>query len=72
LSIWNSFNDDEIVVGLKNGRIIIYLSDGTLKQTQDAIDYVDKVTLFPNDDIVSASDNNAVRIWTNLYTKTKF
>jgi WD40 repeat protein len=59
-------SNDEIVCGYSDGSIIIYLSDGTIKQVLDAIEYVDILISFPNDVIVSGADDFAIRIWTNF------
>jgi hypothetical protein len=59
-------SNDEIVSGCKDGEILIYLSDGTLKQTLNAFSFVNKVASYLNDVIVSAADDNIYRIWTKL------
>jgi hypothetical protein len=60
-------SNDEIVCGDSDGKIRIYLSDGTLKQILEAFDWVEEVISFLNDVIVSGADDDIARIWTNNF-----
>jgi WD40 repeat protein len=60
-------SNNEIVCGCSEGQILIYLSDGDLKQTLNAFISVNALVSYPiNDVIVSESNDKMVRIWTNL------
>jgi WD40 repeat protein len=59
-------SNDEIVCGYNNGLIVIYLSNGTQKQSFNAFQFVFGLVSYPNDDIVSGATDNIGRIWTKV------
>jgi WD40 repeat protein len=57
-------SDDDIVCGFFDGKINIYMSDGTLNKTLDATSKVNTLVSYSNNFLISGSDDDVVRIWT--------